>query len=61
MHGIQITSLPIVGHCIFSQPWSQCRLDKSIPCRFGITEIVVPRKCPLRKQDVVVKLVVMSK
>ena len=29
-----------------------CVLDKSIDCRFGLTEIQPPKDCPLRKGSV---------
>ncbi len=35
----------------------KCLVDKNITCRYGLTEIHVPKKCPLRK-DIVIKTVV---
>lgn len=35
----------------------KCLVDKNITCRYGLTEIRVPKKCPLRK-DIVIKTVV---
>ncbi len=36
--------------CPFWEPGpSHCTIDVSIPCRYGLTEIKVPEKCPLLK------------